>query len=123
MPGSPGGGLAPRRVVKSEPIKELEKIVQPVAIVDTQADFSHNQTTIGTEAVQLIAASTPCKKGVLVKALSTNSGIVYVGKTGVTTGTGYELTAGEVVMIEADNVNKVYGIASAADQKVCWIGV
>ncbi len=126
-------GISPQRVITT-----LKKIVLPLGqknvagdqinpatedSLKAQTDFNHGQTTVGTTAVQLIAASTACKKGVLVKALSTNTGMVYHGKNGVTAGDGYELTAGETVVVEVDNVNKVYVIASAADQKVCWIGV
>ena len=131
-------GIRPGRRITAEPIEALQKVVEPIGqkniagsqvnpatedSLKTQADFSHNQTTVGTTAVQLTATSTPCKKGVLAKALSTNGDKVYVGKSGVTTGTGYELTAGETVAIEVDNVNKVYAIAGAAGQVVCWIGV
>ena len=131
-------GKTPRVQSASEPIKELVRVVQPIkqenvagvqispATEDTlaaQPDFAYGQTTIGTIETQLIAVSTPCKKGVLVKALSINTGIVYIGKIGVTTTTGYELTAGEAVTVEVDDVNKIFGVADAAGQKVSWIGV
>ena len=116
-------GVRPGRRTSLTSISQLKKIIDPVKITVTEADFSHNQQTVGTTAVQLTAASTPCTEGVLVKALTTNGDLVYVGKSGVTTGTGYELTAGETVTIETDNANKVYCIAGAAGQKVCWIGV
>lgn len=129
----PGGGISPRRV-----ITDLKKIIEPVAsknkaekqinpatedTLKAQTDFNHGQTDVGTTAVQLTETPTACVKGVLVKAFSTNSGIVYLGKSGVTVDNGYELTAGETVVVEVDNVNKVYVIASAAGQKVSWIGV
>ena len=128
----------PRVQTTSEPIKELITIREPIGQRDmagmpinpatedtlaTQPDFAYGQTTIGTIETQLTTVSTPCKKGVLAKALSTNTGIVYIGKAGVTATTGYELTAGEAVSLEIDNVSKVFAIASVADQKVCWIGV
>lgn len=116
-------GVRPGRRVTSSPISEIKKVIDPVQITVTEADFSHNQVEVGTTAVQLTGTSTPCKKGVLVKALSTNGDKVYVGKSGVTTGTGYELIAEDTVTIEVDNVNKVYAIAGAASQKVSWIGV
>ena len=128
----------PRVQSVTEPIKELTRIKEPIGQRDTagkpinpatedtlvaQPDFAHGQTTVGTIETQLITISTPCKKGVLVKALSTNTGVVYIGKSGVATTSGYELTAGEAVTIEVDNVNKVFGIADTAGQKVSWVGV
>jgi len=81
----------------------------------------HNQTTVGATAVQLPASA--CKS-VSIKAMSTNTGIIYVGKdTNVTTGNGYELKKSEPLVLDVDNVDDVWCIASAADQKVCWITV
>ena len=128
----------PRVKTTSEPISEIVRVTEPVgqrdkagepinpATEDTlaaQPDFAYGQITVGTTETQLTTVSTPCRKGVLVKAISTNTGIVYIGKTGVTTISGYELTAGEAVSIEIDNVNKIFAIASVAGQGVCWIGV
>ena len=93
------------------------------ATLAAQPDFAHGQTIVSTIETQLAVISIPCKKGVLVKALSTNTDIVYVGKSGVTADTGYELTAGEAVSFEVDDVNKVFAVASVAGQRVCWIGV
>lgn len=79
------------------------------------------RTTVGVAAVQIVVASTPATKEVTVKAMSTNTGIVYVGATGVTTGTGFELTAGESITLAIDDANKVYAIGSAAAQSVSWM--
>jgi len=64
----------------------------------------------------------------LVKAANANTGIVYVGNSDVTANTadatdGFELAAGESVMIEIDNPNKIYVFASVANQKVFWLAV
>jgi hypothetical protein len=87
-----------------------------------QPSFSYGQTSIGTAATQLTTSSIPCKKGVLVKALASNTAPVYIGDSGVTITSGYELNPKEEVFIPIDNVNKLYGIASSP-QKVCWVGV
>ena len=122
----------------SEPISEIVRIAEPVGQRDTagkainpatedtlaaQSDFVYGQTTISTIETQLVVISIPCRRGVLIKALSTNTGIVYIGKAGVTVASVYELTAGETVSIEIDNVNKIFAVADAIGQKVSWIGV
>jgi len=82
--------------------------------------FAHNQTSVGTSAVQL--ASNTSTKGVLVKAKSTNTGIIYVGNSsGVTSSTGFELLAGEAVLVPVNNSNLIYCIASASSQAVCLL--
>ena len=85
--------------------------------------FRHGQQTVGTSAVQLTSTAHIVVFGVLVKADNGNTGNVYVGWKGVTTSTGFRLSAGEGIFIEVDNPTKVYLIADADNQKVYWVGV
>ena len=90
--------------------------------VGTQLSFNHGQVTVGTLAVQLPSAG--AAKGVLVKAHKGNSGTVYIGNSNaVSTTTGFELAAGEAVVIEVNNANLIWVIADTADQKVSWVAV
>jgi hypothetical protein len=78
--------------------------------------------TVGAAAVQLPNMNANAQ--LTLKALSTNTGIIYVGPAGVTANTngptdGMELTAGQFVTIYAANANLYYAIASAASQKLC----
>ena len=59
-------------------------------------------TTAGTE-LPLTAASSKVQCAVAVKALTTNTGLVYVGNAGdgtVASTTGFPLAAGDVVIFE-----------------------
>jgi len=95
-----------------------------VAEVITQTDFITNQVSVGTSAVQLQSSSFSLKMGgVVVKADDGNGGNIYVGKSDVTTSTGFRLKAGQGVVFEVDNINKVYVIASLAGQKVHYLGI
>lgn len=91
--------------------------------------LSHgSKSNIGTTAVQIATSSIPVKKGVLIKASNNNTGIVYVGNLNLTAGTndqtdGFELEAGESVVIEIDDVNKLYARASSSGQKIFFIAV
>lgn len=77
------------------------------------------QVTVGTAAVQLPARHQPTK-GALVKALSTNTGIVYVGHDiNVTAANGFELTANQSIELEVESTDDIYVIGSAAGQVVC----
>lgn len=87
-----------------------------------------SKSSIGTSAVQITASSIATVLSVLVKAANNNTGIIYIGNSGVTAGTtdatdGYELAGGESVTIEVDNVNKLYAISSTTGQKVYWTAV
>ena len=59
--------------------------------------------------------------GVIVQAMSTNTGIVFVGGKGVTTSTGFELQPGQATSIAIDNLEKVYIVGDQNNQKVCFL--
>ena len=77
------------------------------------------QQTSNTSAVQLSASSTIPTNGLIIQALSTNTASVFIGGSGVTTATGFELTSGSSLTITS-NLNTVYVIGSNATDKVCW---
>ncbi len=78
------------------------------------------QETVGTSAVQL--TSLAVTQGVNIKALKTNTGLIYVGIAGVTTGTGYPLAAGETLFLSVDNANRIYAISDTAAQAIAVAG-
>jgi hypothetical protein len=78
------------------------------------------QTTSNTSAIQLTASSIPAFNGMLIQAISTNAASVFIGGSGVTTSTGFELQAGQAVPFTAANINLLYVIGSNNTDKVCW---
>ena len=83
-------------------------------------NITTGSVAVGTSAVQV--STEPSAIKVIVKAASTNSGILYVGKLGVTANTtpatdGYELVAGGSIELEIGNPSLLYVIASAITQK------
>ena len=78
--------------------------------------------TVPTATAETIASSQSISS-VTVKALSTNTVSVYIGTTGVTTSTGFELSAGESVSLDVDNLTDVYCISGSASQVVRYIAV
>ena len=78
-------------------------------------------TNQGT-AVALVASSTPCIS-VIVKALHTNAGEVYVGDNTVGSATGYPLQKDEFISFSCDNVNGVYIDRNAGTQGVSFLYV
>lgn len=85
------------------------------------------QATIAsaTTAVNVIPSPTSGRKTFMVKALSSNSKTVFVGPTsGVTSGSGWELAAGEGIVIEVDQTTGCWVIGSTSTaQQVCFIEV
>ena len=84
-----------------------------------QATVNIGQTTSAVTAVQLSASSTVPTNGLIIQALSTNTASVFIGGSGVTTATGFELTSGSSLTITS-NLNTIYVIGSNATDKVCW---
>jgi hypothetical protein len=76
--------------------------------------------TVPTGTAEAIASSQAIYS-VTIKALLTNTVAVYVGPSGVTTSSGFELLAGESVSIEVSNLNLVYCISGSASQVIRYI--
>lgn len=97
----------------------------PVVMASDQSIGRSNvivfQQTIGTSESQL--TSNAISLSVTIKALNGNSGTIYVGTTGVTSSTGFELGAGESISLAVDNTNRLYAIASVAGQKISVMGI
>jgi hypothetical protein len=59
--------------------------------------------------------------GILIKALTSNTGIMYVGSSTVSSTTGYPLSAGQEVYLEVLNLESIFVDASVGNEKVAWI--
>lgn len=63
----------------------------------------------------------------IVKALSTNSGLVYLGNDGtgdVSSSNGFSLTKGEVLVLNyVGNLNTIYVDVDTSSEGVCWIAL
>lgn len=78
------------------------------------------QRTVSTTAVQISASATVPTNGILVQALAGNGAAVYVGGSGVTTSTGWELSPGQAIAFTC-TLNTIYiiSVASTTD-KICY---
>lgn len=76
----------------------------------------------GQQAVTATAAAlaSNAAHGVCVKALAANTIDVFVGPTGVTTSTGYPLSAGDGICYQVSNSNLIFVIASTTGASVAW---
>lgn len=82
-------------------------------------EFYAGNINVGTARVQF--PNIACEM-VQFKADPDNSGQVYIGGADVTTGIGWQLEAGDMTgWIPISNVGLVYGIGSAASQKLHYM--
>ena len=85
------------------------------------------QTTVTTAGTEVVLAAAGVRKNVAVaiRALSTNTGIMYIGNTGagvVSSTTGYGLTAGQQIIIEqVADLSEIMVDSSVNGEKVCWL--
>ena len=88
----------------------------------TAPQFYTGQGTSDATAAPLVGPgfSFEADKKVVVRASASNSASIYVGPSGVTTATGFALTAGESVEVWVDDPAKVF-VVSAATQTYSWI--
>ena len=94
-----------------------------VSGIDNPTTLSNGQKTVTTSgtAEALVGSSTLTESAVTVKALNGNTGIVYVGDSSVDSNNGYELSAGERISFEIDDLQKVYLDVSVNGEGVSWI--
>ena len=78
------------------------------------------QQVVATTAAALPA--NPLQNGLIVTALSTNTGTIYVGGGGVTAGSGYPLSAGQSISFAVANASGISIIGSNATDKIAFAG-
>lgn len=102
-------------------IEEIESnVVIPISTTPLATVYNGSKTvpTVTAETIGSQATTS-----VTIKALSTNTVAVYVGTTGVTTSTGFELLAGESVTLDVNNLSKIYVISGSSSQVVRYIAL
>lgn len=78
--------------------------------------------SIGTSATQLTASATACQ-AVILTAHPDNDDYVWIGGSGVASGNGTPLNAGDSMTLWLDDVSLIYAIADSGTQKIAWVYV
>ena len=79
-----------------------------------------NNTAVSDSTAEVLTTSTACKHIDIMAAIA-NTGIIYVGGSGVTAATGIALYAGDVYSVDMYNLNDVYVISSVDGEDVQWV--
>ena len=95
---------------------------QSVSVSLPSAIVNGQETVDAAGTAQVIGASATLVSGVTVKALAGNTGIVYVGNSAVDSTNGFELSAGEAVFIETDDVANIWVDAATNDDGISYVG-
>jgi hypothetical protein len=78
-------------------------------------------TTVTTAAIQLFSTGYTCTSGVNLKASSSNTDLIYIGTTGISTNLGYILDPGDQFLLNIDNVSKVYVRSKSGTQTLSYL--
>lgn len=83
----------------------------------------NGKTTVTTAGTRVVLASSTTIKSVTVKALSTNTGLIYVGNSTVSSSNGFQLSAGDSISMDIANLNTVNIDSSVNGEGVTYIAV
>lgn len=95
----------------------------PWVTLENSATTVYNNKVTTTSGVRVALASSTPVKSVTVKALSTNTGLVYLGNATVTSSNGHVLESGDCVDIDITNLATIYLDVSVTGEGVTYIGV
>lgn len=103
-------------------------VTQPVSGTVTTTEtvpttIYNGKKTVTTAGTRVTLASSQAVKSVTIKALSTNTGFIYVGDTSVASTNGLQLEAGETISLDIANLNTVNLDSSVNGEGVTYIGV
>lgn len=59
--------------------------------------------------------------GAWFKARAGNTGILYIGFDSGVDSTDFELSAGDVIPVQASNLNQLWFYAATAGDQICWL--
>jgi len=82
------------------------------------------QITVTTAGTEVQGSGVNLANGVYIKALAGNTGKVYVGNDGagaISATTGFELSQGDMILIQVGNLSQLWFDAATSGDKLCWI--
>ena len=103
-------------------LDELRVNIENTVEITSPTSVTSGKDTVAAAGSHEQMANVPCK-GVSIKALSTNTGMIYLGPDGVEAATGYQLAAGESIDIAIDNLNRLYIDAAVTGEGVTYLAV
>jgi len=85
------------------------------------------QTTVAAAGTAVVLGTQAINGPIAVRALSTNSGLVYVGNDGagdVTASNGFELNKEDVIVFNfIGDLNNLWVDSASNGDKVCWMAL
>jgi len=90
-------------------------------VYPTHGTINHGQNdTVSNSTAEVLTSSTACKHVDIMAAIA-NTGIIYVGGSGVTATTGIALYPGDTYSIDIDNLTDIYVLSSVDGENVQYV--
>lgn len=89
-------------------------------VINTGSEIS-GQITVTASGTAVQGSNVTLTNGVFLKGMAANTGKAYVGASGVTLLNGFELSAGELIIVQVANLNELWFNGSVNSTKVCWL--
>lgn len=83
--------------------------------------LGNGKQTVMASGTRVQLASSTATTTITVRALSTNTGLIYVGNSSVASANGFQLSADDAISIDLNNLNKVYIDSSVNGEGVTYI--
>ncbi len=107
----------------------MSKLTQPIGAIVVSPDIITSvaisgQITVTTAGTEIQGGNIALDNGVYVRALTGNTGVVYVGNDGagaIASTNGYQLNKGEAVRIQVANLNELWFDSATNGDKFCWL--
>jgi hypothetical protein len=107
----------------------MSKLTQPIGAIVASPDIITSvaisgQITVTTAGTEIQGGNIALDNGVYIRALTGNTGVVYVGNDGagaVTSSNGYQLNKGEAVRIQVANLSELWFDSATNGDKFCWL--
>jgi hypothetical protein len=90
----------------SIPVNIASDQVVPVSL-NVPTTINNNKTVVASAGTRVTLAASTAVKSVTIKALITNTGLIYVGNATVSSANGYQLAAGDSISMDISNLNTV----------------
>jgi hypothetical protein len=124
MPTTPVTGPLTDTQLRATPVPvslTSTTVTGTVTTVETPpTTVDHGVQAVSTAGTRVQLASNTCK-AIVIKALVSNAGTIFVGGSLVSAANGFPLAAGDTISLDISNTNVIWIDASANAQSVSWM--
>ena len=120
----PVSGTVTANTGLTQPLTDTQLRASAVPVIQAAPTTPVNgRTTVTTAGTRVVLAGSTTVKSVTIKALGTNTGIIYVGDSAVAAANGFPLYARDTVSMDISNLNTLYIDSSVNNEGIAYIAV